>query len=83
MKNKNLFSKRQYGFISGRSTQLQLLEVLEKWTEAFDEWKMKELTYMMIWFGVCKYRSGMVNSKSFIAKVLLRIKWKFELIYAL
>ena len=25
------------------------------------------------------YRSGMVNSKSFIGKVLLRIKWKFEL----
>ena len=29
------------------------------------------------------YRSGTVNSKSFVAKVLLRIKWKFELIYAL
>ena len=26
MKNKKLFSNRQYGFISGRSTQLQLLE---------------------------------------------------------
>ena len=25
------------------------------------------------------YRSGTVNSKSFISKVLLRIKWKFEL----
>ena len=25
------------------------------------------------------YRSGTVNSKSFIGKVLLRIKWKFEL----
>ena len=25
------------------------------------------------------YRSGMVNLKSFISKVLLRIKWKFEL----
>ena len=29
------------------------------------------------------YRSGTVNSKSFIGKVLLRIKWKFELTYAL
>ena len=29
------------------------------------------------------YRSGMVNSKSFVGKVLLRIKWKFELTYAL
>ena len=25
------------------------------------------------------YKSDMVNSKSFIGKVLLRIKWKFEL----
>ena len=30
-----------------------------------------------------RYRSGTVNSKSFVGKVLLRIKWKFELIYAL
>ena len=27
--------------------------------------------------------SGTVNSKSFVGKVLLRIKWKFELTYAL
>ena len=25
------------------------------------------------------YRSGTVNSKSFVSKVLLRIKWKLEL----
>ena len=25
------------------------------------------------------YRSGKVNSKSFVSKVLLRIKWNFEL----
>ena len=30
-----------------------------------------------------KYRSGTVNSKSFVGKVLLRIKWKFELNYTL
>ena len=29
------------------------------------------------------YRSGMVNSKSFVGKVLLQIKWKFELTYVL
>ena len=29
------------------------------------------------------YRSGTVNSKSFVSQVLLRIKWKFELINAL
>ena len=26
-----------------------------------------------------QYRLGTVNSKSFVGKVLLRIKWKFEL----
>ena len=31
-----LLSTRQHGFISGRSTLLQLLLVLEKWTEALD-----------------------------------------------
>ena len=25
------------------------------------------------------YRSGMVDSKSFVGKLFLRIKWKFEL----
>ena len=29
--------------------------------------------------GEGTYRSGTVNSKSFVGKVLLRIKWKFEL----
>ena len=30
-----------------------------------------------------RYRLGTVNSKSFVGKVLLRIKWEFELTYAL
>ena len=33
--------------------------------------------------NVCIYRSSTVNSKSFVGKVLLQIKWKFELINAL
>ena len=32
LKGNNLLSEKQYGFISGRSTVLQLLTVLEKWT---------------------------------------------------
>ena len=32
---------------------------------------------------VSRYRSGTVNSKSFVGKVLLRIKQKFELTYPL
>ena len=36
MKRNKLFSKKQYGFLSGRSVDLQLLYVLERWTEALD-----------------------------------------------
>ena len=32
----NLFSSKQFGFIKGRSTVLQLLYVLDMWTEALD-----------------------------------------------
>ena len=35
------------------------------------------------WCGKLHYRSGTVNSKSFVGKVFLRIKRKFELIYVL
>ena len=35
-KNK-LFSKKQFGFISGRSTTLQLLKVMKEWTEILDK----------------------------------------------
>ena len=38
----------------------------------------KYLLCYLIW-TISNYRSGMVNSKSFVGKVLLRIKWKFEL----
>lgn len=37
MKVLNLFSCKQLGFISGRSTVLQLIQVIDKWTEAIDE----------------------------------------------
>ena len=36
MKKYDLFSDKQFGFISGRSTVLQLLAVLDKWTEILD-----------------------------------------------
>jgi hypothetical protein len=37
MKRNKLFSKTQFGFISGRSTVLQQLQVLDKWTEILDK----------------------------------------------
>ena len=37
MKRNNLFSNKQFGFLDGRSTVLQLLIVLDKWTRTIDE----------------------------------------------
>jgi hypothetical protein len=36
-KANKLFSSKHYGFIERRSTALQLLEVIDKWSEALDE----------------------------------------------
>ena len=46
MKVNKLFSNKQFGFISGRSTPLQLLEVLDKWTEAIDKGTDVDVIYM-------------------------------------
>ena len=37
MKVHKLYSNKQFGFISGRSTVLQLLKVLDRWTKILDE----------------------------------------------
>ena len=37
------------------------------------------LSYILLLLVELSYRSGTVNSKSFVGKVLLRIKWKFKL----
>ena len=37
------------------------------------------MSHLMLNIGNGNYRLGPVNSKSFVGKVLLRIKWKFEL----
>ena len=36
MKKNSFFSSKQFGFLIGRSTVLQLLRVLDKWTEILD-----------------------------------------------
>ena len=46
MVNNKLFSNRQYGFISGRSTTLQLLKVLDSWTVALDAGLNIDVIYM-------------------------------------
>ena len=37
MRENNLFSDKQFGFITGRSTVLQMLTVLDIWTEILDQ----------------------------------------------
>ena len=37
MKKNNLFSSQQFGFINGRSTILQLMHVIDIWTQIIDE----------------------------------------------
>ena len=45
--NKNkLFTNKQYGFIVGRSTSLQLIRVLEEWTDAIDNGQGVDCVYM-------------------------------------
>lgn len=41
-----LFSDKQFGFISGRSTTLQLLIVMEEWTEILDNGGTLDSIYM-------------------------------------
>jgi len=40
-----LFSNCRYGFIKGRSTVLQLLYILDKWTKLLDEGRQVDVIY--------------------------------------
>ena len=46
MKNNISFSDKHYGFISGRSTSIHLLTVLEEWTDALDNGLTVDCIYM-------------------------------------
>ncbi len=45
MNNNDFFSDKQYGFLPGRSTTLQLLTVLDDWTEMLDEGDSLDVIY--------------------------------------
>ena len=45
MVSNQLFSEKQFGFIKGRSTVLQLIRALEEWTEALDTGKAVDCIY--------------------------------------
>ena len=40
-----LFSNRQFGFVKGRSTTLQLLQVLDTWTECLEQGGQVDVIY--------------------------------------
>jgi hypothetical protein len=46
MRKNNHFTRKQYGFMSGRSTALQLLAVMDRWTEALDTGDSIDCIYM-------------------------------------
>ena len=46
LKRNNLLTNKQYGFLDGRSTSLQLLKVLDEWTEALDSGDIIDCIYM-------------------------------------
>ena len=45
MKDNLLFTDRQFGFLGGRSTTLQLLKVLDDWTEVLDRGGYVDVVY--------------------------------------
>jgi hypothetical protein len=46
MCDNKLFTPRQYGFMTGRSTSLQLLNVMDTWSEALDQGLSVDCVYM-------------------------------------
>ena len=45
MDDNKLFSPYQFGFLAGRSTVLQLLKVLDIWTQTLDEGRCLDVNY--------------------------------------
>ena len=48
MSANKLFSNKQFGFISGRSTTLQLLKVMDEWTKILDKGGKIDSSYIWI-----------------------------------
>ena len=45
MKSNKLFSNKQFGFISGRSTVLQLIQIIDNWLEILDDSGCVDVAY--------------------------------------
>ena len=72
----SLFSDQQYGFIKKRSSTLQLLKVMDEWTEALDEGNSIDCIYMdfMKAFDTVPHRRLLSKLKSYGFTEIM-IKW--------
>ena len=55
MKSNKLFSPKQFGFITGRSTVLQLLHVFNIWSEILDQGGNLDVIYCDLWKRLIRY----------------------------
>ena len=55
MSKNNLLSSQQYGFVTGRSTVLQLIEVIDRLTEILDKGGCIDAIYTAILRRLIKY----------------------------
>ena len=66
MKSNNLFSDKQFGFISERSTLLQFLQLLDKLTESIDKGDSSDvinMDYLKAFDTVPQRRLAMVSAQ--------------------
>ncbi|XP_068213298.1 uncharacterized protein [Palaemon carinicauda] len=67
MKQNSYFSNKQFGFLSGRSTVLQLIKVLDDWTQALEERDAVDIIYcdFMKAFDKVPHRRFVEKEKSY------------------
>ena len=46
LKSNKLFSQKQFGFLSGWSTVIQLIKVIDNWMCTLDEWDAVDVIYL-------------------------------------
>jgi len=76
-----LFTDQQYGFMSGRSSTLQLLKVMDEWTTALDEGNSVDCIYMdfMKAFDTVPHKRLLSKLKTYGFSTIM-LKWIEEFI---
>ena len=71
----NLFSNKQFGFIKGRSTTLQLLQILDRWTELLENGGQIDVVYTNLEKAFDKIPHKRLISKLFSYDINKKIGW--------